>query len=82
MKLLLSECSVLWNLLAADCVSALAENTGWRIAICRAVQYEVIKFRNPQTGEMESIDLQPSIDSGLLQACDLEGAAEEELYVN
>jgi predicted nucleic acid-binding protein len=82
MRLLLSDCSVLLNLLAADCVSALAENTGWRIAICPAVQDEVIKLRNPHTGEMERIDLQPSIDSGLLQICDLEGAAEEELYVN
>ena len=78
----MSDCSVLLNLLAADCVSALAKGTGWHIAICPAVQDEVIKLRNPHTGEMERIDLQPSIASGLLQVCDLEGTAEEELYIN
>jgi predicted nucleic acid-binding protein len=81
MKILLNDCSVLLNLLAAGCLTVLAEATGWQFAICPAVRDEVKKLRDAHTGEMIEVDLYPLLASGLLQVLELSGEDEEMLYV-
>jgi len=81
MKVLLNDCSVLLNLLAADCLADIAEDTGWQFAICPAVRDEVKKLRDAHTGEMVEVDIAPHIASGLLQVLELSGDEEQRLYV-
>jgi len=81
MKVLLNDCSVLLNLLAADCLAGVAQDTGWQFAICPAVRDEVIKLRDAHTGEMQDIDLSPLLSSGLLQVLELSDDEEQALYV-
>lgn len=81
MKLLLCDTSVLLNLLAADCLSCLAAATGWQLAICPAVRDEMIKLRDPQSGEMLEVDITPHLSSGVLQVLELSGDEEQTLYV-
>lgn len=81
MKLLLNDSSVLLNLLAADCLAAIAEATGWQFAICRAVRDEAKKLRDTTTGELHDIDITPLVASGLLQVLELAGDQEQTLYV-
>ena len=81
MKVLLNDCSVLLNLLAAECLGSIAEVTGWQFAICPAVRDEVKKLRDATTGEMVDIDIAPLIASGLLQVLEISGDEEQTLYV-
>ena len=81
MKVLLNDCSVLLNLLAADCLAETAHVTGWQFAICPAVRDEVKKLRDAHTGEMMDVDMTPLIASGLLQVLELSGDEEQTLYV-
>jgi predicted nucleic acid-binding protein len=81
MKVLLNDCSVLMNLLAAECITGIAEVTGWQFAICPAVQDEVKKLRDAQSGEMVPVDIAPLITSGLLQVLELSSDEERTLYV-
>lgn len=70
MKILLSDSSVLLNLLASDCLASVAAATGWQFAICPAVRDEAKKLRDSQSGEMVEVDITPHIDSGLLRGRD------------
>lgn len=81
MKVLLNDCSVLLNLLAADCLAGITADTGWQFAICPAVLYEVKKLRDAHTGEMVEVDVAPLIASGLLHVLELSGDEEQALYV-
>ena len=81
MKVLLNDCSVLLNLLAADCLASIADDTGWQFAICPAVRDEVIKLRDAHSGEMVEVNIGPLIASGLLQVLELSGEEEEMLFV-
>lgn len=81
MKLLLNDSSVLLNLLASDCLEAIAEATGWQFAVCSAVQNETKKLRDEDTGDMVLIDINPMIASGVLQVFDVAEADEQSLYV-
>jgi len=78
---LLNDSSVLLNLLATDRFEAIAQSTGWQFAICEAVRNESKKLRNPVTGAMEDVDIEPLIKSGLLQVLKLAGEKEQALYV-
>lgn len=81
MEVLLNDSSVLLNLLAGDCLTSIATNTGWQFAICPAVRDEVKRLRDAHTGEMIEVDLTPYITSGLLQVLELSGEEEQALYV-
>ena len=81
MKLLLNDMSVLLNFLAADCLAEMAADLGWQFAICPAARDEATKLYDPETREMARLDLTPLIASGLLRVLELEGDAEEALYV-
>lgn len=81
MKLLLNDCSVLLNLLAADCPAEVAADLRWQLAICPSVRDEVKKLRNITTGDMVPVDIASLIASGLLQVLELVGDEEQVLYV-
>lgn len=82
MKILVSDTSVLLNLVAADCLSSLCEATGWQIAVCTAVLSETKKLRDVSTGEMILIDLSAMIDAGLLHVMEITGSDEKAIYVD
>ena len=82
MKIMLSDCSVLLNLLATDCLPKIAAATGWQFAICPAVRDEAKKLRDRQNCEMVEVDITPLIGSGLLQVLELSGDEEQRLYVD
>jgi predicted nucleic acid-binding protein len=82
MKVLISDTSVLLNLLAADCLAPLTAATGWQIAVCPLVVQETKKLRDLATGELLTVDLAPLIASGLLHSVDIEHAEERVLYVD
>jgi len=81
MEVLLNDSSVMLNLLATDCITQIASDTGWQFAICSSVRDEVKKLRDPHTGEMIDVDLTPYIASGLLRVLELNGEEEAVLYV-
>jgi hypothetical protein len=81
MKVLLNDSSVLLNLLATDCLAAIAADTGWQFAVCPAVRDEAKKMRDAATGELVPLDIGPLIASGLLQVLELAGEEEQILYV-
>lgn len=78
---LLNDCSVLLNLLAGDCLAELQTSTGWKLAICPAVRNEAIKLRDPQSGELAPLDLEPLFSQNLIEVLELSGQAEQKLYV-
>jgi hypothetical protein len=71
-----NDSSVLLNLLAADCLAAIAADTGWEFAICPAVRDEAKKLRDAATGDLVPLDIAPLIASGLLQVLELAGEEE------
>lgn len=82
MKIMLSDSSVLLNLLATDCLASIAAETGWQFAICAAVRDEAKKLRDSQNGEMAEVEIAPHIGTGLLQVLELTGEEEQRLYVD
>ena len=82
MKIMLSDTSVLLNLLATDCLARIAAGTGWQFAICPAVRDEVKRLRDSRNNEMVEVDIRPHISSGLLQVLEVTGAEEQRLYVD
>lgn len=81
MKVLLNDTSVLLNLFAADCLASIAAETGWQFAICAAVRDEAKRLRDPETGELTSVNLTPLLASGALRVLDLGDDQERTRYV-
>jgi predicted nucleic acid-binding protein len=81
MKVLISDTSVLLNLLATGCIGSIAKETNCQFAICSVVRDEVKKLRNPDTGKLEPVDILPLIDSGFLAMFDVEHENEKTLYI-
>ena len=81
MKVLLSDASVLLNLLAADCIAEIASALDWQFAICPLVRDEAKKLRDASTGDMVPVDITPLIESGALQILELSGDDEQTRYV-
>jgi len=82
MKILISDTSVLLNLLAANCLASIASATGWQFAICPAVKAEVKKLRDPTSGELIAVDVTDIIESGVLQLLEMTDENEQIHYVN
>ena len=78
---MVSDSSVLLNLLAADCLESMAAGVGCQFAICPAVRDEAKRLRDIQNREMVEVDITPHIRSGLLQILELAGDEEQRLYV-
>jgi predicted nucleic acid-binding protein len=82
MKVLISDTSVLLNLLAADCLESVIRTTGWQFKLCSAVRDEVKKLRDPGTGKMETIDISGLLEAGILQVLDLASGDEQARYID
>jgi predicted nucleic acid-binding protein len=82
MKVLISDTSVLLNLLASGCIEYIAKEISCQFAICTVVRDEVKKLRNPDTGKLEPVDITPLIDSGFLTILDVEHENEKTLYID
>ncbi len=80
-SILLNDASVLLNLLATGRFEAIATAITRQFAICTSVQAEVKSLRDPDTGEMVPVDIEPFFQSGVLLLLELEGEQEEALYV-
>ena len=73
---------VLINLLASDEADAILLSLGVACHVCAAVSRETMYLRSEGLqGQREPTDLSPLFASGMLQLCDLQGQAEEDLYV-
>lgn len=70
--LLITDASVLVNLLATDAFEDIAHKAGWRFVICEAVQREVLALRNADTGDMEPVELQSFVESKLIEVTKLQ----------
>jgi len=82
MRLLISDTSVLLNLLAAECLESLSLETDFQFTICTAVRDETKTLRNATTGEAEPVDITPLVQSGLLTVLDVQTDEEANLYVD
>jgi predicted nucleic acid-binding protein len=81
MKLLISDTSVLLNLIAGDCVQEVAEAIGCQWVICTAVRDEVKFLRDVDTGNLTPIDLAPWLADGRLQVVTELSEAEQAQYL-
>jgi len=81
MRILLSDASVLLNLLAADCLIELGSENGWEIAVCDSVKDEVKKLRDPMTGKMVPVDLKPYFDAHQLRLLNIHSENEASIFV-
>ena len=79
--LLITDASVLLNLLASEAFEEIAHQCGWRFVICEVVQSEVLALRNAETGEMEPVDLQRLINANLIEVVSLDVATESSCYI-
>jgi hypothetical protein len=57
MKLLLNDASDLLNLLAAECLAAVAAALDWQFIICPLVRDEAKRLRDASTGDMVPVDI-------------------------
>ena len=73
---------VLINLLASGRIAEIARVIAPTRMVCSAVSQESLYMRPLEAeGRPEAVDLQRLIGAGVLTSCQLEGSAEEELYV-
>lgn len=81
-SLLIDTC-VLINLLASGEIKAILKVAAQKSLICSIVEKESIYLRadDPQDG-LETVNLQPLIEEGVLTICDIETPEEELAYVN
>ncbi|MBX3277614.1 MAG: hypothetical protein KF868_06375 [Acidobacteria bacterium] len=82
-RILIIDACVLINLLASGEIKAILKVAAKQSLLCSVVEKESIFLRadDPQDG-LESVDLKPLIEDGVLTICDLDTPEEEQLYVN
>jgi predicted nucleic acid-binding protein len=74
---------VLINLLATGCMAEIVRVIAPSRMVCSAVAGESLYLRPLESdGRLEAVDLTPLIETGVLASCEIEGSAEEDLYVN
>jgi hypothetical protein len=81
-SLLITDTSVLLNILATDCAERILTDSGWQFSVCESVVAETVVLRNRETRESRPIDLSPLLHNGMLQMLALETDAEFELLVD
>lgn len=80
---LIIDACVLINLLASGVIEQILRIAAQDLNICVLVRNESIFLRNEaDLTELIPIDIQPYIDNGLINICDLETDEEQELFVN
>lgn len=76
------DASVLLNLLATRQPAKLIRSLGSQGLVCSAVADEALYIRSERLGEPpELVNLQPLLDTGVLEICELQGDEEYGLYV-
>lgn len=81
MRVLLSDTSVLLNLLAGDCLTEVSSGLRVQFVICPVVRAETQRLRDPSTGEMVPVMLDSWIEQGVLQVWELGTEIEEARYL-
>lgn len=81
MKILLSDTSVLLNLLAGECLQELSRSLDVQFVVCSAVYSETQRLRDPSTGEMVPVDLAALVTAGLLQVVEISSEEEAAGYL-
>jgi predicted nucleic acid-binding protein len=82
MKVLISDTSVLLNLLAANCLDSVVRATGWQFKLCPAVRDEVKKLRDPTTGKVEAVDISSLLERRVLEVIDFTAGDEQARYID
>lgn len=80
-RALITDTSVLLNLLATGCAEEIFAGSGREFWICKAVAAETLILRNRETQEVHHMDLAPFVEKGLLKTCELTGDHEFELLI-
>jgi predicted nucleic acid-binding protein len=74
---------ILINLLATDRIAEIVRVIAPSCFVCSAVSQESLYLRPLEAdGRLEAVDLVPLFEAAVLTSCQIEGAAEEELYVS
>jgi predicted nucleic acid-binding protein len=75
---------ILINLLATGRIAEIIRVIAPACLVCSVVSRESLYLRplDEAAGTREAVDLAPLFDAGVLTACQIEGPAEEDLYVN
>lgn len=81
MKILLSDTSVLLNLLAGECLRNVSDGLGVKFMICSVVRAEAQYLRDAMTGELRPVDLGPLIESGLVEVVEIASEDEATSYL-
>lgn len=81
-SLLITDTSVLLNILATDCAQQIFTESGWQFCVCETVVTETLVLRNRETQESRVVDLSPLFHNGALQMLKLESDAEFELLID
>ena len=81
-EILITDTSVLLNLLATGVVARVLAETPWRFHLCPAVLAEARVLRHRLTGEQQEIDCSPLIEAGLLVRVEIETDEEYELLAD
>lgn len=80
-RVLLSDTSVVINLLASRRLEEIAASLPWRLAVCRAVLKEALFVLDVASGERELVSLQPAVEAGLFEVWEVESEVERTLIV-
>lgn len=78
---LITDASVLINLVASGAATEILAGCGWRFHVCQEVLAEVKMLRDRETGEEHPIDLSPLLTAGLLTLIEPELEEEFELLI-
>jgi len=79
---LITDTSVLLNILATGCADEIFGDAGWSFSVCRAVLKETLLLRNRDTQECCPADLAPFVERRLLTVLEIAGDAEYELLAD
>lgn len=79
---LITDTSVLLNILATGCAEEIFGDAGWGFSVCRAVLSETLLLRNRDTQECCPAELAPFIERRLLTVLEISGDDEYELLAD
>jgi hypothetical protein len=81
-SLLITDTSVLLNLLATQCADQIISGSKWKFLVCKSVLKETLILRDRETQEVVSVDLSELFGKKLLQVVELETDEEYELLTD
>jgi predicted nucleic acid-binding protein len=81
-SLLITDTSVLLNLLATQCAEEILSGTKWRFFVCKSVLEETLILRDRETQEIVPVDILDLLSKNLLQVVESETDDEYELLAD